>query len=115
MKPENVLIGEDKHLRLIDFGDSKEFDLPGEKTVAEQADAYMKKKTNPESDDEEDQFEMPDPDVDPEARGTFVGTPLYVSPEMLDDNLAIPASDLWALGVMVFNMHTGKMPFDGQQ
>ena len=48
MKPENVLIGEDKHLRLIDFGDSKEFDLPGEKTVAEQADAYMKKKTNPE-------------------------------------------------------------------
>jgi len=56
---------------------------------------------------------MPDPDFDPERRGTFVGTPLYVSPEMLDDNLALPASDLWALGVMVFSMHTGNMPFDG--
>jgi serine/threonine protein kinase len=35
MKPENVLIGDDKHLRLIDFGDSKHFDEAGEKTVAE--------------------------------------------------------------------------------
>jgi serine/threonine protein kinase len=56
---------------------------------------------------------MPDNDFEPEARGTFVGTPLYVSPEMLEDNLALPASDLWALGVMIYNMHTGAMPFDG--
>lgn len=56
---------------------------------------------------------MPDPDYEPDSRGSFVGTPLYVSPEMLEDNLALPASDLWALGVMVFSMHTGKLPFDG--
>jgi serine/threonine protein kinase len=56
---------------------------------------------------------MPDPDYEPDSRGSFVGTPLYVSPEMLEDNLALPASDLWALGVIVFSMHTGKMPFDG--
>ena len=38
MKPENVLVAEDKHLRLIDFGDAKDFD----DSVYEQADAYMK-------------------------------------------------------------------------
>jgi serine/threonine protein kinase len=37
-----------------------------------------------------------------EARGTFVGTPLYVSPEMLEDNVALPASDLWALGCIIY-------------
>ena len=37
-----------------------------------------------------------------EARGTFVGTPLYVSPEMLEDSAALPASDLWALGCIIF-------------
>ena len=34
--------------------------------------------------------------------GTFVGTPLYVSPEMLDLTLATPASDLWALGCIIY-------------
>ena len=26
LKPENIMIGEDGHLRVIDFGDAKEFD-----------------------------------------------------------------------------------------
>lgn len=35
-------------------------------------------------------------------RGTFVGTPLYASPEMLNDSTSGPFSDLWALGVIVY-------------
>jgi 3-phosphoinositide dependent protein kinase-1 len=33
---------------------------------------------------------------------TFAGTPLYVSPEMLNDNIATYGSDLWALGCIIY-------------
>ncbi len=36
------------------------------------------------------------------ARGTFVGTPLYVSPEMLGCNQSGPFTDLWALGCILY-------------
>lgn len=48
-----------------------------------------------------------------ERRGTFVGTAYYVSPEMLKDNVAMPASDIWALGCILFKMLTGEVPFSG--
>lgn len=40
--------------------------------------------------------------VEREARGSFVGSPLYVSPEMLNDNSSSPSNDLWALGVIIY-------------
>lgn len=41
-----------------------------------------------------------------------MGTPLYVSPEMLHDTKSLPASDLWALGCIIYRMHVGKVPFE---
>jgi len=35
-------------------------------------------------------------------RGTFVGTPLYATPEMLDASVSGPFTDLWALGVIAY-------------
>lgn len=46
-------------------------------------------------------------------RDTFVGTPLYVSPEMLQESVSLPASDIWAFGCIIFKMHTGRTPFSG--
>ena len=46
-------------------------------------------------------------------RGTLVGTVNYVAPEMITDNLASLATDLWAFGVILFKMATGKIPFPG--
>lgn len=43
-----------------------------------------------------------------------MGTPLYVSPEMLEDTTSTPASDLWALGCIIYRMHTGKAPFEDE-
>ena len=48
-----------------------------------------------------------------DRRDTFVGTAQYVSPEMLKDSKAGPASDLWALGCIIFKMLTGEVPFSG--
>ena len=48
-----------------------------------------------------------------ERRGTFVGTAYYVSPEMLKQNESGPASDIWALGCIIYRMLSGDVPFSG--
>jgi len=48
-------------------------------------------------------------------RGTFVGTPLYASPEMLSNSVSGPFTDLWALGVIVYFIVTGEPPWRGNQ
>ena len=45
--------------------------------------------------------------------GIVLGTPYYVAPETLLGLRADPRADLYSLGVMLFEMCTGKVPFDG--
>ena len=40
-----------------------------------------------------------------------VGTPFYMSPETIDGN-SCPLSDMWSVGVIVYQMITGKLPFE---
>jgi serine/threonine protein kinase len=44
--------------------------------------------------------------------GFLVGTPEYMAPELVEDT-ATPASDIYALGVLVYQMATGTLPFKG--
>lgn len=46
--------------------------------------------------------------------GAVVGTPAYTAPEQIDARAPIgPATDLYAVGVMLHEMLTGGRPFDG--
>ena len=47
--------------------------------------------------------------------GAVVGTPYYLAPEqVLDSRSASPASDQYALGVILYECLTGQRPFDGR-
>ena len=50
-----------------------------------------------------------------DRKGTMVGTVNYMAPEMIKDNSASMATDLWCLGCIFFKMLTGQVPFTGTQ
>lgn len=45
--------------------------------------------------------------------GYIVGTPTYMAPEQVDPKSVTPQADVYALGVMIYEMLVGKPPFTG--
>lgn len=47
-------------------------------------------------------------------RGTFCGTPLYVSPELLKRKNYNNKIDVWSVGILTYELLFGKVPFEIQ-
>ena len=44
-----------------------------------------------------------------------MGSPLYMSPEQMESSKGVdPRADIWALGIILFELVTGRVPFEGE-
>ena len=61
---------------------------------------------------------MPDSDLSGDsitASNVIIGTPEFMAPELLELEDALPASDIYALGLVAYQIVTGQLPFEGEQ
>src|SRR6266404_56749 len=93
LKPGNVMVTKNG-LKLLDFGLAKP--MAGASLAATALGALTVSQHKPLT-----------------AEGTIVGTFQYMAPEQLEGRDADPRSDIFALGVVLYEMVTGKRAFDG--
>ena len=86
LKSANIVITPDGRAKVLDFGLAKR--MPG-RELAGAAESIT-------------------------AAGTVAGTVNYMAPETLRGEPADARADLWALGVVLFEMTSGQLPFRGQ-
>lgn len=54
------------------------------------------------------------PDKNPTLTGMVIGTLAYLSPEAINLNTTDERADIWALGIMLYEMIAGQRPFIGE-
>jgi serine/threonine protein kinase/Flp pilus assembly protein TadD len=99
IKPENVMIRPDGYVKVLDFGLAK---------LTEQSDPKIDSSNVANIDKEA--ATMLRPNTDP---GTVMGTVTYMSPEQARGLRVDARSDIFSLGVMLYEMVAGRPPFDG--
>jgi len=91
LKPDNVMINEEGIVKVLDFG------------LAKSGPVVASEDGEPVATDDLTQ------------QGTIVGTFLYMSPEQVKGEDLDPRSDIFSLGVVMYEMACGRRPFAGHQ
>jgi serine/threonine protein kinase len=91
VKPGNVIVTADSQVKILDFGLAK---------LVEHA---------PDAEDETQVLESALTDA-----GTLMGTVVYMSPEQAEAKPLDPRSDIFSLGVVLYEMLAGRQPFRGK-
>jgi serine/threonine-protein kinase len=87
IKPENIMIRPDGLVKILDFGIAK---YTGSKELRDENDQWLKT-----------------------AEGAVMGTTAYMSPEQARGLPVDSRTDIWALGVMMYEMVAMRLPFTG--
>ena len=45
---------------------------------------------------------------------SIAGTPVYMAPELINGEASSNKIDIWSMGIILYILLAGKMPFDGQ-
>jgi eukaryotic-like serine/threonine-protein kinase len=87
LKPQNIMVRFDGYVKVLDFGLAKQ--LPAARSVQRETDA------------------LPDASLP----GQILGTIAYMSPEQIQGHPVDQRSDLFSLGIILFEMFTGQHPW----
>ena len=90
LKPANVMVTPEGRVKVLDFGLAKLRPLTGVSDLTTRAVA------------------------EPTSEGVLLGTVAYMSPEQAEGREVDQRSDLFSLGVMLFELATGERPFKGE-
>jgi serine/threonine protein kinase len=101
LKPENLIIPQDGRVRVLDFGLAK---VVTDDDMSLAATMCAEKAAG-------DQSPLPS-EVETQA-GTIRGTPFYMAPEQWQGQPCSGATDVWALGVLLYELLAGHRPFEG--